>query len=184
MSPDDTTRLESLRQGDLAAAAALAESYRPGLVRFARSMLGNDAAAEDAAQEALARLNGVAQLPEGQLRPWLYRVTRNLCLDILRRRKASPTWAGQMPTACEPARSTAGPATRVAAAERDELIRRILDSMPEEYRSVLLLKHFEELSRQEIAAVLEISETAVKGRLVRASEYLREELRKLTGSGT
>jgi DNA-directed RNA polymerase specialized sigma24 family protein len=48
---------------------------------------------------------------------------------------------------------------------------------------VLVLRHQEGLSRAQIASVLDVSEAAVKGRLVRGSEYLRHELRRLTGFG-
>lgn len=178
---DDAELLARLRGGDASALGPIAERYRAGLARFARSMLASESAAEDVAQEALARLR-YPRLPEGALRPWLFRIARNLCLDLLRHRKVSPTFGGQMPTAFDAARDTAGPATRVAAAERSELIRRILNEMPEEYRAVLLLKHLDGLSREEIAVVLEISDATVKGRLVRGSEYLRAELRKITGS--
>lgn len=178
---DDLELIRRLRDGDAAAANTLAERYRTALIRFARSMVANDAVAEDVVQEALSRLSR-ENLPDGQPRPWLYRIVRNLCLDLLRRRKVSPTYCGRMATGFDPTRSTAGPLTRVAAAERSEAIRRILDELPEDYRAVLILKHFENLSREEIAAVLDISAATVKGRLVRGAELLRERLRGITGT--
>lgn len=181
LPPSDLELVDRLRSGDAAAAGLLTERHRPALIRYARSLLSHEAQAEEVVQEALARLT-LENLPEGPPRPWFYRVTRNLCLDILRRRQISPTYGGGMATGFDPARNTAGPATRAARAERDELIRQILEGMPEDYRSVLMLKHFEDLSRTEIAQVLGLSEQTVKGRLVRASEYLRDELRRITGS--
>jgi RNA polymerase sigma-70 factor (ECF subfamily) len=178
----DHELVRMLRSGDAAAAGVLAERYRQPLVRFARSLLNYDSLAEEIAQEALSRLC-VEHLPEGHLRPWLYKVTRNLCLDVLRRRNISPTHGGQMPDGFDASRDTAGPATRAAEAERAERIRRVLADMPEEYRMVVLLKHTEGLSREEIAEVLEISDAAVKGRLVRGMEYLREQLGNLTERG-
>ncbi len=180
-TPGDAELLEQLRGGDPAAARLLSDRYRPVLVRFACSLLDSADAAEDVAQETLARLQP-ENLPSGELRPWLYRVARNLCLDLLRRRKVSPTFWRALPSGFDPARTTAGPGTRVANAERDARVRAILDAMPEEYRSVLMLKHVEGLSRAEIAEVLEVSEISVKGRLVRAAVYLRERLRGEGGS--
>lgn len=173
--------MQRLRGGDQEAAAWLVQRYRPALVRFAGAMLRNEGQAEEAAQEALARLNG-SELPTGHPRPWLYRVTRNLCLDILRRRQASPTYAGRLPTGYEPPRKTAGPATRIDRQERNERIRQILDDMPQEYREVLILKHFDGLTREEIAEVLDVSPATIKGRLVRGTQYLREQLQKPTGT--
>lgn len=178
-APDDLELLRRLHAGDAAAGGLLADRYRAALVRFARSMLASDATAEDVAQEVLSRLTK-EKLPGGPLRPWLYRIARNLCVDLLRRQKVSPTYGGQMPTGFDAPRVTAGPATRAAAIERSESVRRILDAMPEEHRVVLMLKHVENLTREEIASVLEISEATVKGRLVRGSEILRDELRKIT----
>ncbi|GMU84600.1 MAG: hypothetical protein AMXMBFR47_44690 [Planctomycetota bacterium] len=180
-APDDLDLIRRLRAGDAAAAGLLADRYRAALVRFARSMIASDAAAEDVAQETLARLSRES-LPEGPPRPWLYRIARNLCLDLLRRRKASPTCGGQLETGLDRARTTAGPLTRVAAIERSDAVRRALDALPEEYRAVLILRHVENLAREEIAAVLGISAAAVKGRLVRGSELLRETLRSITGT--
>lgn len=176
----DLTLLARLRNGDPAAAAEIANRYRPALLRYTHSLMGNEARAEEITQETLSRLSGPV-LPEGSPRPWLYKIARNLCLDALRRQKASPTHAARIQTGFEAARETAGPATRAANNERGELIRKILDAMPEEYRSVLTLRHIEDLSREEIAEVLGVSDAAVKGRLARGSEYLREQLRLITG---
>jgi RNA polymerase sigma-70 factor (ECF subfamily) len=178
-SPTDSELVRRLNDGDAAALATLAERYRAALTRFAFSMLGDEGRAE-VAQEAVARL-AAERRPEGPPRAWLYKVTRNLALDLLRSQQISPT-GRRLPSHREPPADTAGPATRVADAERRALVRRILDEMPEEYATVLRLKHEEGLSRAEIAEVLEISEIAVKGRLVRAAEYLRQELRRLDGS--
>ena len=82
------------------------------------------------------------------------------------------------------ARPASGPATQAAKRERSQIIRAIIDAMPEDFRSVLILKYYENLSRTEMAAALDISEQAVKGRLVRASQYLEDELRRVTGSWT
>ena len=176
----DQSLIARLRGGDTAAIAELSTRYRPALMRYARSMMGNDALAEEAVQETLSRLSG-PNLPEGHPRPWLYKIARNLCLDALRRQAASPTHAARLNTGFDAPRETAGPATRAAGIERRESIRQILEVMPEEYRSVLTLRHIEELSREEIAEVLGVSEATVKGRLVRGSEYLREQLKNLTG---
>ena len=177
---DDLALVARIRSGDPTAIAELALRYRTSLERFARSMLADDHAAEDVAQETLARLKQQL-LPVGPPRPWLYRIARNLCLDRLRHNKASPTFGGRLRTGFDAPKNSAGPATRLGKAERDARVHSVLDQMPPEYRDVLLLKHFDDLSREEIAAVLDISEAAVKGRLVRGAEYLRDQLRGLSG---
>lgn len=188
MSPDPTPTddqlLAALHAGERAAIDQATRRYWDAIQRFAASYLGDAALAEDVAQETFATLTEREKLPAGPLRPWLYKVARNRCLDILRRYQRSPTHHNRIRTGFDAARPTAGPRTRAAREERRELIRQIVAQMPEEYRSVLELKYFHQMSRAEIAAVLETTEAAVKGRLARGSDHLQDELRKLTQPGT
>lgn len=176
----DEAVVARIRDGDAKAAEAIVQRHWSAIWRFCRSYLADDSLAEDVTQETFAKLSPAGELPEGAVKPWLYKVARNRCLDILRRHQRSPTHDRPIHTGFDPRHSTAGPHTRAARAERAELMRQIIAQMPEDYRSVLTLKHLEGLSRQEIADVLGVTEQTVKGRLVRASEYLREELRKIT----
>lgn len=169
------------RNGKDEAAARLMERYWAPISRFCFSYLNDAALAEDVTQETFTKLSTTEDPPCGDLKPWLYKVARNRCLDILRRHERSPTFNRPMRTGFDVARKSAGPGTRVANTERQERLREIVAGMPEEYRSVLMLKHTEGLSRSEMAEVLGVSEATVKGRLVRASEYLREALRKVSG---
>lgn len=179
----DEACVEALRNGDRGAADALARKYWPAIQRFCANYIGDAQLGEDVAQETFSRLVSGAELPEGPLRPWLYRVARNRCLDILRRHQRSPTHGHAIRTGFDSPTQTGGPRTRADRSERRLLIRQIIDQMPDDYREVLLLKFFEGLSRAEMAAALDLSEQAVKGRLARASDALSEELRRLTGVG-
>jgi len=180
-SEEDRRLLEKARAGSHEAYDQLAQRYRDALLRYASSYLGDEGRAEDIVQETLAKLACADHTIDGALRPWLYKVTRNGCLDVLRRWQRSPTHNRRMKTGVDIARQTMGPRTRMARDERRELIRQLVADMPEEYRSVLMLKHFEGMSRTEMAAVLDVTEATVKGRLVRASSYLRDQLREISG---
>lgn len=160
-----------------AASDAILAKYNDALHRFCMGYLGDEALAEEVTRETFARLSDGTELPSGDLRPWLYKFARNHCLDIIRRRQQSISRGGF----AEAARFGAGRPIGVYN-ERQELMRQVLSNMPEEYRSVLMLKHVEGLSRAEIAEALEVSEPTIKGRLVRASEHLREALRNQSGS--
>lgn len=180
MSTDDEL-MQRIRLGERDALAELTARYWDSIRRFCASYLEDEALAEDVAQETFARLaSGGEELPTGAVKPWLYKVARNRCLDVLRRHQRSPTHNRPIKSSFDAARDTAGPQTRAVREERAELLRRIIADMPEEYRSVLMLKHFENLTREEMAEALGLTDAAVKGRLVRASEYLRQELAKHT----
>ncbi len=180
---EDEQLVNRLRSGDADALNQLSLRYWEPIRRFAAEYLGgDDALAADVAQETLAKLANPEHLPDAAVRPWLYKIARNRCLDILRRHQRSPTHDHRVHTRFDATASSAGPGTKAAAEERRELIRSIIQQMPDEYRSVLILKFYEGLSREEMAEALAVSEATVKGRLVRASEYLEQELRKITGS--
>ncbi len=179
-SASDEMLMGGLRAGQADCGRRLVERYWEAIQRFCGSYLGDEQLAEDVTQETFAKLSDGTDLPSGAVKPWLYKVARNRCLDILRRHQRSPTHHRRIRTGFDAATSTAGPATRLAREERKRLIREIIENMPEEYRSVLMLKHFEDFSRAEMAETLGLTDAAVKGRLVRASEYLREQLAKYT----
>lgn len=177
----DENLIERIRAGDTTAVAELAERYRTALHRFVENLLNDPACAEDLVQDVFTKLAAHSDLPHGSVRPWLYKVARNRAYDLLRRANRSPT-AHRLPTGIDAAQTATGVATRAAKQERDSLIRDIVSAMPDEYRDVVTLKYFENLSRDEIALVLDLTDAAVKGRLARGLEHLRTELRRLTGS--
>lgn len=182
--PTDETLMQRICDGDRTAADALTRRYWDAIQRYCVSYLHEAALADEVAQETFAKLSSAEHPPQGAVRPWLYRVARNRCLDILRRFQRSPTHHKRINTGFEAARDSAGPRTQAARRERQVLIRNLIDAMPEPLRSVLILKYYEDFSRAEMAEALDISEAAVKGRLVRATRELEEQLRRITGSWT
>lgn len=178
----DEELMQGLRRGDAACAEELTQRYRPAICRFCANYLGDESLAEDVTQDTFARLTTGDDLPSGAVRPWLYKVARNRCLDVLRRHQHSPTHHHRLASGFDVTGSSSGPRTKAIRAERTALIRQIISEMPEEYRAVLTLKFYEGLSREEMAECLDVSEQTIKGRIVRASEYLREELRAITGN--
>ncbi len=110
-------------------------------------------------------------VPE-RFRPWLYRIARNHCLNKLRsagrRRDAAP-----LPTELDVAASLTGALSRLENAERAADLARLLDRLSDDERELLRLRYAEDLSRKDIAAVLEVSEQLVKTRLYEAVRKLR-----------
>ena len=141
----------------------------PAVVRFAEGMLRDAAHAHDIAQEAFVRLarSGVAA---DRARFWLFRVTRNLALNELRRRRRAERLHRWLPW-------LAPPATPLETAERRETETRVrcgLDQLPPQLRAPLLLREWESMSYDEIARALGVSVAKVKSDLFRARQRLRE----------
>ncbi|MBK8979657.1 MAG: RNA polymerase sigma factor [Planctomycetes bacterium] len=176
---DEGTLAERARRGDQGAKADLLAAYRQRLVRFCHGYLGRSEDAEDAAQDVLAKLLA-APWPQGKFRPWLFCVARNHCLNLERRVRGSPVdYRGAFTTSHLPSPHT-GPATALGRHERDRRLAEAMQSLSRQHSEVLFLRYFEELERDEIAAVLGVTAAAVKSRLAHAR---RELFRRLGPQG-
>ena len=137
------------------------EQYRVGLFRFALSILKDSHLAEDAMQEAFVRLLGQNRLPDSEkIQAWLYRVVRNICYDILRRRKQEAT---EVPTAAAP---------REGNWEFIELI----SPLPRKEQEILALRFIGGFSHKETAGIMGMTLHGTKKRYERAIQSLRTEM--------
>lgn len=177
--------VERLRAGDNAAYEQMVRQTIGPLLATARRMLGREDEAQDSVQEAyLSAFRSLAKFEGGsRLSTWLHRITINACLMRLRTRRRKPETAidellptfsddGHQTKASTPWDDRAG--GRLVQSETRALVREFIEQLPEPYRNVLLLRDIEELSTQQTAQQLEISESAVKTRLHRARQALRE----------
>ena len=159
-----------LRAGDPTAAAELERTYRSAIVRFAFGYLGDAAEAEDAAQDVFIKALSANSTPE-ELRPWLYRIARNHCLNLLRHRQVRAE--ERLPSRAAFMDSEPGHLTRLVNAENEEAMRARVAALTPEHREVLELRYGEDLSREEIAQVLDLAPSVVKSRLYEAMKKLR-----------
>ncbi|MEM6568285.1 MAG: RNA polymerase sigma factor [Planctomycetota bacterium] len=166
-----TSLVDRLRAGDPDAARELESDYRPALVRYAYGILGDAAAAEDAAQEVLVKALAATAVPES-VRPWLYRIARNHCLNLLRYDRVRGEQA--LPSRSPFTDSRTGHLTRLVRAENEEELRERLERLTPEHREVLELRYGEDLGREEIAVVLDLAPSIVKSRLYEAMKRLRQ----------
>ena len=161
--------------GDERAIRWVLDRYRDRVVRLASHVLHNSREAEDVAQEALLRLwrsAGQIELGAAGLRPWLNRVTANLCLDRLRSRKIAPLTVEELPEVATPAGQQQG-------LEEAALSRRVdqaLQALPERQRLALVLFHYQGLSQGEAAAALDVTQDALESLLARARRSLKATL--------
>ena len=149
------------------------QRHRDDLFRYTRSLLGNQADAEDATQEVLIRLwNHLPTLRLLNLRAWLFRTARNYCLDQLRRRaSAGHRVEDDLPDEREDERAV-DPSWAADSVSRLEQAQAVLRRLPESLRSVFVLYEVNRLRYREIAVALEIPINTVKVRLLRARQQL------------
>jgi len=151
----------------LSAFDSIYSTYADMLYRIAVSVLRSSDDAEDAVQNAFCRY--LDKAPEFRDREhekaWLIRVTVNQCKDLMRRRKLR-TWLPIEALVDVGVRPKSTPALDAVS------------ELPEKYKAVVILYHLEEMSIDEIASALSLSPSAVKMRLSRAREMMRELIAK------
>ena len=162
--------------------AEVFNEYYPSLCRFLECLLGGaTGAAQDIAQESFMQLyrTDFERIVREEVRFWLFRVARNFALNELSKRSTRQRLFGKVADAFRT--ETPGPAERLEAAERKELVLGLLKHLPEHQRAALLLREQEEMSYGEIARVLNVSEGKVKIDIFRARTTLRERWQRAQG---
>lgn len=168
---EDAVLLAQFAAGDQSAARKLTDQLLPNVLRQAWRILGDQAEAEDVAQDAMLRLWKQAEswrAGEAKISTWLYRVTHNLCIDRIRKRRPQVA----VEDAPEPVDPDPGVLERMAKSEESRAVAKAIATLPERQRQALVLRHFEEYSNPEIAAALECSVEAVESLLARARRQL------------
>ncbi|MBU0618414.1 MAG: RNA polymerase sigma factor [Planctomycetes bacterium] len=189
LSRDDRLLMERLRAGDGRAIAAIERRYGDELRLFCRRMLGDAARAEDIVQDVLAtccRLEAES-LPAHSIRGWLYQVARRRCIDVQRKQHdAAPPAARAVRAvqrsfdhAIDPLTTPAGKALKQDRALR---ILAVLQELDEDLRSVVVMRYFQELPREEIAEAIGLSVAGTKARLSKAMDVLRAKLQQFDDS--
>jgi RNA polymerase sigma-70 factor (ECF subfamily) len=134
-------------------------------------ILGRVEDAQDAAQEVFLRLYRNLERIEGDAKPWLYRVTVNVCNDYFRRRVAT---AELDEAHADP---SPGPAAAITADERRRLLMEGLQTLPERERMAVVLREIEGLSTRQVAEILGVEEVTVRSQIsvarVKLAKYVR-----------
>lgn len=165
--------MAAARAGDRDALGRLLEAHYHRVYAVCRRLVGNDADALDATQDAMvAAVRSLSRFDgRSAFGTWLYRVATNACLDELRRRRRRPRL--RRPEEPDPAAAEPDPAS--AAADRLDLDR-ALGALPAPFRAAVVLRDVAGLSYQEIAAVLDVPVGTVRSRLARARGALADAL--------
>lgn len=166
---EPTSLLKRAQQGDSLAIERLIELYQDAIYSMAVSFTRDPHQAEDLAQDAWIKiLRGLPKFRhDSKFSTWLYRITMNTFLNATRAVKREQEVVGSLAGDAEPA----GPRLD-SALDVHEAVR----GLPEEFRSVVLLRYVADLSYKEIASVLELPLGTVQSRLKRALDKLEASL--------
>src|ERR1700676_1485629 len=176
-APQDSDIVALLQSGAHERAFELLLSrYQAKVYRLCCTLLRDPTAAQDAAQESLVRIwKALASYDQrASLSTWMYAITRNRCLTAIERRRD---------LACLSAPALEAEALALGGADREpddhfELLRELVNLLPERYRRTLTLFYYEDRSVSEVASMLGMPEGTVKTNLHRARAALAEQLRR------
>ncbi len=170
------------QKGNLEAFNALVLTYQDMAFNLAYRMLGDDASAQDATQNAfIAAFRSLGSFRGGSFKAWLLRTVTNTCYDELRRRKRRPSVALE-PVIDEDEELESpkwmtddGPSPEESAerAELEKALQHCLDCLPEEFRTVVIMVDVQGLDYSEVAEITRKPLGTIKSRLARARERMR-----------
>lgn len=169
-----------VQRRDQDAFTRLLDRHLGALQRFLLRTTGNAADADEIAHEAFLRIWSHAsrwQPDRVKFTTWLYRIARNHAID--RHRKRRETTDNDLTEIVDDAPDTAH---MIDADQRQRILRAAVDRLPERQRTALMLCHFDGLSNQDAAEVLEVTVEAVESLLSRARRTLKSTLRPLLES--
>ncbi|MBI5030715.1 MAG: sigma-70 family RNA polymerase sigma factor [Chloroflexi bacterium] len=183
---DEQALIRAAQKSDVAAFNQLVRTYQAQVFRTAYRVLGDQAAAEDAAQDAfISAFKHVRDYRGGSFKAWLLRIVTNSCYDQLRVKQRRPTTSLDAmlldPDNPAPGADRAAPETPEDVAERKELgeaIQRGLATLPPDQRVVLVLVDIEGLNYDEAAHAMRTNVGTIKSRLSRARAAMRDFLVK------
>jgi RNA polymerase sigma-70 factor (ECF subfamily) len=177
--------LEGVRRRDPRALEAFFEAYFDRVFSLLKRLLGNTAAAQDAAQDVFLKIHrGAHQLdPARDPAPWVMAIATNVCRDLWRsgayRLSSTASSLEASPGLAERIRSDRrDPEEEAIASERARLVQVALGRLREPLREVVVLREYEGLGYDEIAAITGLNEAAVRKRYSRALSELGKALEK------
>jgi len=178
---DDIELLEKFASGDKEAFSIIMKKYRNKSLNFAYRYLGDFDEAEDAAQDCFVKIyfNCRKYDPSRPFDPWFYRVLANCCRDRLRHHNRFAEFIERLKL------TQSGETSADIAIDRDhaELFSKALEKLSPAKREIIALRFTQDLSYQEIAGALGISQGTVMSRLFRAKKELENILKTMGVSG-
>jgi RNA polymerase sigma factor (sigma-70 family) len=179
---EDLILIERAKKGDEGAYRTLLRKYERSVYTICLRMVRNREEAQDLAQDSFVKVFAMLERynPTYAFSSWLFKITSNLCIDSLRKRRIEGVPMD------EPVKSDSGdytrqyesgeddPETVTIKKERAGYLTRAIDNLPPHYKLMVLLRHQEGLSYEEIASTVGIPLGTVKARIHRARQMLRK----------
>ncbi len=183
-SSDEESMWRVKTEGDHQAFGRLVRRWEAPIRRLCTRMTGDPELGEDLKQETFLRLfeKRKSYQPTGRFSTFLWRIALNLCYDELRRQQRrrqflrDPAPDSDGVENAESAADSPGPDARAAVLEEGELVRQAVLQLPDIYRAVIVLRHYEGMKLAKIAEVLEIPEGTVNSRMAEALSRLSRTL--------
>ena len=161
------------KEGDTSSFDLLLDRYQKKIIDFACRMTGDRSEARDIAQEVFLRVYHAAERyrPKAKFSTYIFRITRNLCLNYLREKKHRSLSLNHSIT-------TPTPSPRVALERKEQqlLVKEAVDSLPPNQKMAIVLVRYSELSYEEASKIMGCSVGAIGLLLHRARETLRGKL--------
>ena len=177
MHPTDAELVRRVRAGDTDAFRLLVDRYHDDILRYATHLLGDAADAQDAVQETFVRAyrHLGSYREQDRFRPWLWRILVNRCRTLAaeRARRPQPQAREQLALIAD---DTASPDAHLDRRALRDALASALQTLPPEQREAVLLHHAHGLSYPAISALTGAGVSALKMRVARACERLREML--------
>lgn len=184
----DHRLIEATKEGDEDAFAEIIERYRNPLTNYIYRMLNDYEEAVDLAQESFVRVYFAIDRYHSNyaFSTYIYRIATNLAISEIRKRKRRRLFSltglyqyeGDDEKEFQPPDNKPLPEDNTVNAEKREVIEKAILALPEMYRVPIVLREVQELSYEEVAAVMELGLGTTKSRISRGRRLLRERLRK------
>ncbi len=186
MKTKENVLIEISKKGDISAFEELIETYQNKVFNIAYSMLNNYEDANDVAQEVFIRVYKSIKNFKGEssFSTWLYRITTNVCLDELRKRKNKNVVSIDEDIPFDDGEVTRqivddGPTPDIIAEKKEvrEIVNEAIGQLSEEHKTVIILRELQGLSYEEISKIINCPRGTVKSRINRARSALKNILK-------
>lgn len=171
----ERTWVTSIKRGDRIAFSYLVEQYQQPIYNLCYRMLTDKFAAEDATQETFIRAYLKIQSYDEtrKFSNWLFAIASHYCLDQLKRRRLPEvSWDTLSGWQHPPTHASTQPEQTIIANEDSVAVHHLIATLPTDYRAVVILKYWHQLSCQEVADTLQTSVSAIKSKLFRARKMM------------